>query len=742
MARQPDTSAAEVLQRIGGATVERDRGEADRVLIRGAESRLVSTTLDGERLASTEGDARTAGIGLVPASLLEAVRVSKTFTPDMDGDAIGGVVDLVTRKAPAGGLRELDSSGGWDGQSEGWLRAGSVALADRFVDDRLGLLFSGSVQNAERGADRLDARYDGKSVERLELRDYALTRDRRGFSGALDFAPSESSELFAKGFFSSLTTDEERRRAKFDLGDSEIERELKDSRLEQEVISLTAGGHQLLRGKVLVDYKIGAQRAAQHEPFRVDTSFIQEDVAFSPDGLQPTPTNEDVSLFRLDKVGVENNETEEENLFGSIDLSTPIRVQDRDRGIFRTGVKLRGKTKRQDTDTSIFESDRDLFLADFLDRSFFGRGFLDGRHDLGPVVDRDQARDLIEGFGLMGSLSLEEEAADYRATETTAGAYAMAELTLGSRWTLLPGVRYEQTRSDYRGFEVLASGSPDDAPIRDLAGEQSYGKWLPGIHAAYAARENLILRGAVTRTLARPDYFDLVPFRLFDFEDAELELGNSELRPTTSWNFDLGVDWFAGRSTEASLSLFQKSIDDFIFTRRTTSEIAGDLFYVTRPTNGERAELQGIEVSFRHRLDANAGLLEGFAIELHYTGTRSSARIDELESNRFRLPGQAWNSGQLLIGYDRGPVFSSLTATYVGDYLLELGGNREEDVLFDRQLRFDVAAGFSITEWAQIYMHLNNLTDEPLRMYQGSPDRLYRLEYTGRSARIGFKLRF
>lgn len=738
---RPDTSAAEVLQRIAGVIVERDKGAADRIGIRGAESRLVATSLDGERLASPEGDARSAGIGLIPSELLEEVRVSKTLTPDMDGDAIGGVVDLVTRKAPAGGLRTVDLSSGWDSEAQGRLGADSFALGRRFKENRLGVLLSASLQDADQGADQLDARYGKEAVERLELRDYELVRERRGLAAALDYSPNETAEFQARIFSSSLATDELRRRVKFDLEEGEIERELKDSHLERDITSVSLGGSQVLPGGLQFDYRIGAQQAGQREPDRIDTSFIQDEVHFTSQGLQPVSPDEDIARFRLDKIGIENNQTREDDISAAVNLSTPI-GRGNDFGLFRAGLKIRLKSKFQDTNTTIFEPEDDLFLESFLDPSFSGSGFLRGRYGLGPMVDRGQSRGLVGGFGLSGSRSFEEEAADYRAGETTSAAYAMTEITVGEHLSLLPGVRYEHTTSDYRGFEVVAADTPEDSSIRELAGAQSYERWLPGLHAVYSVNPDFVLRGAITRSLARPDYFDLVPYRIFDFEDAELELGNANLRPTNSWNFDLGLDWRPGRSSDFSLGVFHKKMTDFIYTRRGFEETSAGIFDVTRPVNGHHATLQGIEASLRHRFGSRGHALEGLGVELQFTGTNSSAEIDEFESAGFRLPGQAPLSSQLLLSYDRGRLFGNLAAGWIGEYLLELGTGRGDDVYVAHQRRLDLAAGFSPTDWAQVYLHLNNLTDEPQRMYQGAPERPYRIEYTGRSARVGVKLRF
>ena len=100
MSQFPDPNAAEATQRLPAVSLLRDQGEGRYVLIRGTEQRLNSTTVNGERIPASEADVRTIALDTIPADLLEAIEVSKALTPDMDGDAIGGTVNLVTKRAP------------------------------------------------------------------------------------------------------------------------------------------------------------------------------------------------------------------------------------------------------------------------------------------------------------------------------------------------------------------------------------------------------------------------------------------------------------------------------------------------------------------------------------------------------------------------------------------------------------------------------------------------------------------
>ena len=98
--RFPDKNTAEALQRIPAITLLRDQGEGRYALVRGTEARLNSTTINGERIPSPEAGTRDIALDVIPANLLQSIKVSKALTPDMDGDSIGGNINLVTKRAP------------------------------------------------------------------------------------------------------------------------------------------------------------------------------------------------------------------------------------------------------------------------------------------------------------------------------------------------------------------------------------------------------------------------------------------------------------------------------------------------------------------------------------------------------------------------------------------------------------------------------------------------------------------
>jgi TonB-dependent receptor len=98
--RFPDANIGDALKRVPGITIQNDQGEARNLIIRGLAPNLNSVTLNGDRIPSAEGDNRNVQMDLIPSDMISTIEVNKTLTPDMDADAIGGSVNLITRASP------------------------------------------------------------------------------------------------------------------------------------------------------------------------------------------------------------------------------------------------------------------------------------------------------------------------------------------------------------------------------------------------------------------------------------------------------------------------------------------------------------------------------------------------------------------------------------------------------------------------------------------------------------------
>src|SRR6202011_3787537 len=108
----PNANVADALGRLPGVTLERDEGEGKYVQIRGTEPRYSNVTIDGVNVPSAE-NYRVVKLDIIPSDLVESVEINKTLLANMDGDAIGGSVNLRTKSAGERPTLSLFGLGGY-----------------------------------------------------------------------------------------------------------------------------------------------------------------------------------------------------------------------------------------------------------------------------------------------------------------------------------------------------------------------------------------------------------------------------------------------------------------------------------------------------------------------------------------------------------------------------------------------------------------------------------------------------
>ena len=624
--------------------------------IRGTESRLNSMTINGERIPAPEGDRRDIALDVVPADLLEAIEVSKALTPDMDGDAIGGTVNLVTKRAPENPRLATTLASGYNELVEDSISSANFTWGQRFGDGKeTGLIVSGSALETNRGSDNFEVEYDDGFLDDLQLRDYTIQRQRYGLTADLDRRLTDGSDLFFRGIWNRFDDQEERRRARSRIGDETIEREFKDRFETQEINSFQFGGTHLMGTKALIEYKLSWASSGEDEPGRIDSTFTQEDVLFNPnvtpdsidpDNIQSNPLNEDLALFEIDDVVREDNTTEDEDTVARFDVSLPFYRDAGFSGMWKFGAK--GRFKEKERDINVFELDLgDLTLLDVLDPNWRSETpFLGGLYDVGQFHDLRTIRQLAAGAP--AERDIEEDLADYSASEDTLAAYGMVELQLDNL-TVLGGLRYEETDTEYDAFELIDG---NDA-LTSISDDDSYGELLPMVHLRWALNDQSNFRAALTRTLSRANFEDLAPF-LFE-EDEERERGNPNLDVTTAWNLDLMYERYLGTAGIFAFGAFYKDLEDNIFTF-TFDEVDGGIeFETTQPRNAEGAELFGLEMAYQNRFRNLPGPWDGLGLYFNVTWTDSEADFPDRPSTPSagagrdrRQPGPVLREGRFL----------------------------------------------------------------------------------------------
>lgn len=746
--RFPDGNAAEAAQRIPGISIQRDQGEGRYVLVRGTEARLNSMMINGERLPSPEGDVRNVALDVIPTDLIEAIEVSKTLTPDMDGDAIGGAVNLVTRQAPTDLTVAASLAGGTNDISDGDIASGSVTVGRRFVDDRVGLLLSGSLLETDRGSENFEVAYDDGSLEELEFRNYSVTRERTGVTVDADLRASDAASFELSGIWNQFDDTEIRRRLVNVIPDGKLEREIKD-RFESQVIEgISARGEQLFdAGRTQLTYGASWSAAEEDEPDALYSVFLQEDVEFdpnvSPDAVDPddiraNPGNQDFGEFALDELVNENNRTTEEDLVARVDASRLFYRDPSFSGFVQAGLKLRQKDKDQALEVFEYSPEEDFFLTDFLD-GFSNPSFLDGRYDIGRFFGPSSIRELFRTGDFEVEKDFEEDAGDYEAEEDVYAAYGMTQLELGADTTVVAGLRYEQTETDSLGYEVVFDEEGDYLETLAVRGSDSYATLLPMAHLVHRLDERSNVRAAITRTLARPNYIDLAPYELIFDEDEEIERGNPDLDVTTAWNVDVLWERYLSSVGVVQAGLFYKTLSDYIYVFRFDEIRSGTEFEIHQPRNGESADLWGVELAYQNRFRDLPAPFDGLGLYANYTYTDSSAEYPDRDGEDATLPGQAESVGNLALSYEKGGFSGRFSLNFHGKYIDEVGGSPEEDVYYDDHLQLDFSASQRLTDRLRLYVEVLNLTDEPLRYYEGSPNRPIQEEYYSWWGTIGLR---
>lgn len=152
----PDSNIGDALKRINGVNVQYDQGEARFGQVRGTSADLTSVTVNGNRMPSAEGDTRNVQLDLIPADMIQTIELNKVVTSDMDGDAIGGEINLVTKNTPSHRVLNFNVGSGYSWISGKPLWDLGATWGDRFFDNKFGVMAAVSYQYNPGGSDNTE----------------------------------------------------------------------------------------------------------------------------------------------------------------------------------------------------------------------------------------------------------------------------------------------------------------------------------------------------------------------------------------------------------------------------------------------------------------------------------------------------------------------------------------------------------------------------------------------------------
>jgi TonB-dependent receptor len=783
----PDRNAAEAVARVPGVSIERDQGEGRFVAVRGLPSQWNATTLNGNRLPTAEEEttSRATAFDFFPSELIERIEVSKTQTPDLEGDALGGSVNFVTRTAPEERLFAISTAANYNQKTD---KAGyntSLVYGDRTGDGRFGFLLNGTAWRRDWATDNFEPRRgaDGIGTRRLELRDYTGQRNTYGINGALEFVPDEDHRLFARAQYGTLIDDEKHYKHLYRFDRNRIELQNIHNELTTEFTTFEIGGEHGFGESQTLNWSLssatnefyyGCIPTCDERAYFV-VRFDQRNVAYTglenrrgeansynvvdggrvdpqrpdthlPAGFVMNPTVMALTNVELYKVDVEEKDKLVLAVDYTIDLDERLSVKWRDKE--RTAefadefyvwnraagpvpvlgsFNLINQPGRGEFDIGVRNTYSDGF-SQVADPGDLRAWFVRNRNNL--VLDRVDSALISNGGALGRNFDVQEE--------QLAG-YAMATWTPADTFELVGGLRVVRTDTTVFGQVLETNTTTRTSELVDVEGGRKYTSLLPQVQFRWSLRDDLDLRGAITRTFARPDFGNLNPGGTFAEHDLEFFSGNASLKPTYANGIDLSLEWYPGDIALVSAGIFYKDITDPIFQSSsvgTFRDVSGVRFF--RPENGDDAKLWGAEFAFVKQFDSLPGWMQYLGINANLTLMDSEMKISG-RAGDVAIPRQADLLYNVTAYYDDGNLALRLALNHKDEFIEEHGASSSFDSYYGKYTSLDFSASYVFDDHWSVFLELNNLTNEPLKYYLGEPGRPLQVEYYELRGQLGVR---
>ena len=772
----PDFNAAEAIQRLPGLSVELDQGEGRYPIIRGIDSNLNNVTVDGNLVGAPEGEGRRVALDVVPSDLIAVVEVVKAITPDLDGNAVGGNINIVTRSAFDSPEPFAYVSGrmGYNEKSEDVPYGASAAWGSTLgADDRVGLVLAASYFNRQyetdlvEGLDWAEFAPGAFAPENVALYDYGIERERIGLNANLEYQPNDSSMWYVRSIFNEFSDWEERDQLNLDaargdqtaVSDTVVQnsegrasREYRQNDQTQRLINISAGA-DFTRENLEWGASYTFSHAEEITPRRIDWEYRSDADAFPNTidtsslffDLDAGTAIHDPANYPFRRVRSRTDDIEEDIHSIKADLRIGMDFGDNP-GYLKFGVKYATRDKYRDRTNVNHVAGADFTMAD---AGLYLPGpddFHQGRYTLGPVIDFPAHQALLQGSPDLFELDVESSAldsivTDYDIKEDIIAGYGMASVDIGN-WTVLGGARLEYTDAEYDAwFANLPPADPLN-PAEPVNGSTDYLDVLPSIHLTYRPTDNIVVRGAWTNTIGRPNFQDVAP--ALEVEEMAGSAGNENLEPFESMGLDLSFEYYFEPSGIASVGVFYKDIRNPIFTRRIENTVFRGipLDVLSQPENAESGKLLGLELNLEQQFVGLPKPFDGLGASINLTFVDSEVDVFGREADDLPFFRQPDKIGNLAVFYALGNFEARIAATYRDDYLQGIGDNVTEDVYFGNRTQVDFKLSFDATDNLTVFGEVQNINDASRREYQGISERLFADEIYSWTALFGASYAF
>ncbi|MEM7658597.1 MAG: TonB-dependent receptor, partial [Bacteroidota bacterium] len=833
----PDANAAESVARLPGLSLIRSGGEGQKVAVRGISPQYNVTMVNGVRMQSTDRNNRSVDLNMIAPNILSGIEVTKALTADMDADAVGGTVNLKIAPAPDEFKGNLSLQGGYGstGETYGNYRVNG-SMSRRFFQKKLGIQLSGYLDNFNRNADILNAGYALNEEDILEegfipidlnnvsISDRVTDRQRLGGGLILDYQFANGS-LLMNNFVSNLSQTQIEQQNSLGLIGNQWSAFAADRALSNTMLSNALQG-EFKFSFFSMDFSLSNSISRQYTPgdLRMDVGIAQNEAGFTTpsleDPLQATASElinaaeiiEGQNAKRSTRFFTLERDVVEVAQAAVLNFQVPFSLSKSISGTFKFGGKYVREVRDNDETQFFSQPDRNFVGEQFvrvlkdslwtdlglenLDQNLGIRAFLfeDENYDVGEFLSGNEGIDdffykadiekiryyeeLATTHGYYENDVKESAQYDYDYGRDLIAFYASAEVNLGKYVTLFPGIRYEDFSFAYNSFFTERFGpNPEDfrneeKTVDDLNGQN----WFPQMHIRVKPFDWLDIRLASTRSIIYPDYRAISPYIYYDsFSGPDLDLGNPDLVPALSQNYDVYASFYKNRIGLFTAGFFYKEIDNLIVSssfRSKDSESINDRFELT-PTQqtvvntwinlDATSYVRGFELDWQTHFAYLPSFLKGFVLSVNYTHINSETSypfqtsvklgegpfaqtvfVDSIRSGR--MPNQPDDVFNFTLGYDIKGFSARLSFVYQDNVLSGINRTYDElDSYTGAYRRWDFTA-YQKLPWLdgrmQVFLNANNITNTPDRSFISVLRKVSSVQYYGRTIDLGIRYGF
>ena len=775
----PDYNTAEALQRLPGVSVEIDQSEPRYVVVRGIDPNLNQVTIDGNLVGIPEAEGRRVALDTIPSDLVAAIEVVKAVTPDYDANAIGGSVNIVTPTAfdRPDAFTFVTARGSYNEKSGKLGAGGAVTHGSRFgPDDQFGVVVAGSYSKRFIDSDLSEPTayrpYTTAGVTRngptnFLLYDYRIMRERIGAILNLDWRPNDDVRVYVRNIYNEFTDEEERDQFNFVLfnaptpapvvtGPDTIRfpngratRQFRQNNQTQKLYNVSPG-LELTLGGVGVNLNYTYAHAEERTPIRDDLEFRSPaNRTATIDLSDPLPRYAEIDQrlfdpadFPLRRIRERREDIVEDLHAVRLDLRIPFGLDNP--SFFKAGAKYIDRLKTRDN------RQRQRLAAGASTLASTGgvlsppEDFYKGTINFGPTIDYRRVLDFYAANPALTTLdapqtAINDAALDYRIREKIYAGYAMGNLVVGDL-TAIGGVRVEHTEGRYGANSIRATTG-----ITPLTFTKEYTHVLPSVHLNYRATPKVLLRGAWTNTLGRPNYDAIVP--TFNEDNNIGTAGNPDLEPYTSMGLDLSAEYYPGTDSIVAIGLFYKRLKNPIFTQTIqNATFAGvQLNSLSQPQNADSGRLFGIEANVQQRFTFLPAPFNGFGVSVNGTYVTSEVTVPGREAENIPFFNQSdWLVNATLF-YERGPFEARVALNYRSPRIVNVGNvvqRTSADIYEDGRTVLDARASYRLFKGLDLFAAFSNINEAPLTFYQTVKTQTYSRQIYSFNADFGVSVRF